>query len=88
MFRLIQRCLEALIKNNPEAIKQCQASSDNFQAILAGKIDTLKKMNVGEDEGTFDEELQYCKVISELISECKDGILYWEGVAISCDAKS
>ena len=62
--RWFRRCLEALVKNNPEAIKQCRDSSgsSSFRAVLAGKIDTLKTLNVGEDEGTFDDELQYCKV--------------------------
>jgi len=63
----VARCLEALVKNNPKAIKQCRDSVHNFSAVLAGKIDTLKTMNVGEDEGTFDEELQYCKSICSMV---------------------
>ena len=75
--RWFRRCLEALVKNNPEAIKQCRDSSgSSFRAVLAGKIDTLKTLNVGEDEGTFDDELQYCKVSNEFIFEDKNVILH------------
>ena len=56
------RCLAALVKNNPEAIRQCRDSTDGFSAVLTGKIDNLGKLNMGENEGQFDEELEHYKV--------------------------
>ena len=63
------RCLAALFGKpyNPEAIRQCRESCDNLHEELNEKIATLKKMNEGENEGAFDDEIQHFEVGSRSV---------------------
>ena len=52
---------------NPEAIRQCRESCDNLPERLNEKIIILEKMNEGENEGAFDDEIQHLEVRSRSV---------------------
>ena len=52
---------------NPEAIRQCRESCDNLHEELNERIATLQKMNEGENEGAFNDEIGHLKVCTRSV---------------------
>merc|ERR1711879_204900 len=67
----VTRCLAALFGKpyNPEAIRQCRESCDNLHEELNERIATLQKMNEGENEGAFNDEIGHLKNIFNIIMD-------------------